>query len=59
MSRIATLTLTTAAVVMLTAGTQAAGPQSGTQSTPSPTQQTTQPTQQTAGYYSLTTAYKR
>ena len=50
MSRIATLTLTTAAVVMLTAGTQASGPQSGAQGTPPPTQQAAQPTQQTAGY---------
>lgn len=44
MSRIATLTVTTAAVVMLTAGTQASSPQSSAQTTPPPTQQTNPPT---------------
>jgi putative membrane protein len=47
MSRIATLTVTAAAVVMITAGTQASGPQSSTQSSPPPTQQSNPPTQQT------------
>jgi putative membrane protein len=47
MSRIATLTLTTAAMVMWTAGTLASA-QSSTQTTPPPTQQTNPPqTQQT------------
>jgi len=46
MFRIATLTVTTAAVVMLTAGPQASGSQPSTQTAPPPTQQTTPPTQQ-------------
>jgi putative membrane protein len=50
MSRIATLTVATAAVVMLTTGAQASGPQSSTQTTPPAAQQTTPPTQQTGGY---------
>lgn len=50
MFRMATLTLTAAAVVMLTAGTQASAPQSATQTTSRPTQQTTPPTQPTGGY---------
>ena len=43
MSRIATLTITTAAVMVLAGGALAAGPQSSTQTTPPPAQQTTPP----------------